>query len=677
MRLTSLLLATAVGGAALAADASASMFRPETFTLDNGMEVVVVTNRRAPVVSHWVWYRVGSADSPLGKSGLPHFVEHLMFKGTENLEPGEFSRIVARNGGTENAMTSNDFTAYFQNIAKDRLELVMSMEADRMANLKLTDAEVYPERDVVLEERRSRVDNDPGARLAEQLSASLYVNHPYGNPVIGWYHEIAGYTRADAEAFHREWYAPNNAILIVVGDVDGAEVRPLAEATYGKVPAREVPVRERLVEPEPQVARRLELTDPRVGQESLSRAYLAPSQRQAGWEQAHALDLFAEILGGGTTSILYRELVMEQELAASAGAYYRGTSLDDTAFRVYAVPREGVTLQALEAALDAILTRVLAEGVSELDAERAKRRMQAEAVYAQDSLSGAARIIGSAVTSGLTVEDVEAWPTRIGTISVEAINGAGRSVLLPERSVTGLLRAPAREGIGVAGDITAEELAPLLDQAFAHLPAEAKPAAARADAGAPARSWSAGSTCRRAWSPSACRHRPRRSRLLRGLCRQLHPRRRRLRVPAHRGGAREARPRLFGLFLSHGHRPRTLWMGGVATKNDQVAQSIDVIKGELAGWPKAISAEADLANAKTYLTGSFPLRFTSNENVARILVGMQANDLGIDYPGPAQRLHRGGDPGDGSPGCSRVEATRLFAPVPSPRASKAGSGGEG
>ncbi len=442
MRLTSLFLATALGGAALAMPAQGQMFEPETFTLDNGMDVVVVTNRRAPVVSHWVWYRVGSADSPPGKSGLAHFVEHLMFKGTDTLAPGEFSRTVARNGGTENAMTSHDFTAYFQNIAKDRLELVMSMEADRMANLRLTDAEVYPERDVVIEERRSRVDNDPGSRLSEQLHAALYLNHPYGNPVIGWMHEIESYSRADAEAFHAHWYHPGNAILIVVGDVDGDEVRPLAEATYGQVPAGPVRSRERLAEPPPQVARRLVLEDPRASQPSVSRAYLAPSQRQVGWETAHALDLFSEILGGGSTSRLYRELVVERGLAANAGAFYRGTSFDDTAFRLFAVPRQGVELAELEAAMDEVLRRTLDEGVTELEVERARKRMQAEAVYARDSLGGAARIIGSALTAGLEIDDVERWAERVGTMTVAGVNEAARAVLLPERSVTGWLRAP-------------------------------------------------------------------------------------------------------------------------------------------------------------------------------------------------------------------------------------------
>jgi len=446
-----ILAATALAtAAATMTPAKAQMFNPETFQLDNGMQVLVVTNRRAPVVSHWVWYSVGSADSPVGKSGLPHFLEHLMFKGTETLAPGEFSRTVARNGGTENAMTSSDFTAYFQNIARDRLEVVMRMEADRMANLRLSDDVVLPERDVVLEERRSRVDNEPSARLGEQLGAAQYLNHPYGDPVIGWFHEIESYTREDALAFYDTWYAPNNAVLIVVGDIDAAELRPLAEATYGQVARVDVPARDRVQEPPQEAARRVTLEDPRVVQPSLSRSYLAPSQNQAGWQTAHALDLFAEILGGGTTSRLYRELVVERELAASAGAYYRGSMLDSTTLRLFATPRAGVDLATLEAALDEVVARAVEEGVSEDELARAKKRMQAESVYARDSLSGAARIFGSALTAGLTIEDVERWPERMAAVTLDQVHEAARSVITAERSVTGLLR-PRKAESGETG----------------------------------------------------------------------------------------------------------------------------------------------------------------------------------------------------------------------------------
>jgi zinc protease len=417
----------------------AGVFHPETFTLGNGMEVVVVSNHRAPVVAHWVWYRVGTADSPPGKSGLPHFLEHLMFKGTGEIPPGEFSKIVARHGGNDNAMTSYDSTAYYQMIAKDRLELVMAMEADRMVNLDLSDEHVYPERDVVLEERRSRVDNEPGSLLGEQLMAAQYLHHPYRLPVIGWFHEIASYTREDALDFYRRWYTPNNAILVVAGDTTAEELRPLAERTYGRIPARDLPPRQRVVEPPQHAARRITLHHERVRQPSLVRSYLAPSFASVGREHAYALEVLSEILGGGGTSRLFRRIVVEQGLAAGAGCFYRGTSLDATSFRVYASPRPGGDMPALEAAVEEEIARVVADGVTEQELARTRQRMLAEAVYARDSLGGAARVFGSALTSGLTVADVEAWPSRIAAITLEEIHAAARHVLLPERSVTALL----------------------------------------------------------------------------------------------------------------------------------------------------------------------------------------------------------------------------------------------
>jgi zinc protease len=417
----------------------AGVFHPETFTLGNGMEVVVVSNHRAPVVAHWVWYRVGTADSPPGKSGLPHFLEHLMFKGTGEIPPGEFSKIVARHGGNDNAMTSYDSTAYYQMIAKDRLELVMAMEADRMVNLDLADEHVYPERDVVLEERRSRVDNEPGSLLGEQLMAAQYLHHPYRLPVIGWFHEIASYTREDALDFYRRWYTPNNAILVVAGDTTAEELRPLAERTYGRIPARDLPPRQRVVEPPQHAARRITLHHERVRQPSLVRSYLAPSFASAGREHAYALEVLSEILGGGGTSRLFRRVVVEQGLAAGAGSFYRGTSLDATSFRIYASPRPGGDMAALEAAVEREIARVVAEGVAEQELARTRQRMLAEAVYARDSLGGAARVFGSALTSGLTVADVEAWPSRIAAVTLEEIHAAARHVLRPERSVTALL----------------------------------------------------------------------------------------------------------------------------------------------------------------------------------------------------------------------------------------------
>ena len=419
--------------------ATSGVFHPESFALDNGMEVVVVENHRAPVLAHMLWYKVGTADSPPGKSGLPHFLEHLMFKGTGAIPPGEFSKIVARQGGNDNAFTGHDATAYFQMIAKDRLELVMAMEADRMVNLDLADEHVYPERDVILEERRSRVDNEPSALLGEQMMAAQYLHHPYRLPVIGWFHEIAGYTREDALEFYRTWYAPNNAVLVVAGDVTAAELRPLAAQAYGGIAARLLPPRRRLVEPPQHAGRRITLRHERVRQPVLSRTWLAPSYASPGHEHAYALELLSEIFGAGGTSRLFRAVVVDQALAAHAGTHYRGTGLDGALFRLYALPRPGVDLAALEAALDAEIERLLAEGVTDDELERTRGRLIAESIYARDSLMGAARIFGSALTSGEAVGDVEAWPARIAAVTVEQVNAAARHVFRPEQSVTAQL----------------------------------------------------------------------------------------------------------------------------------------------------------------------------------------------------------------------------------------------
>ncbi len=417
----------------------ARVFDPETFTLDNGLQVVVVTNRRAPIVTHMVWYKVGAADEAPGESGIAHFLEHLMFKGTETLGPGEFSRIVALNGGRENAFTSRDYTGYYQMVARDRLEIVMKYEADRMTNLRLGDAVVLPEREVVLEERRSRIANDPGAKLHEMMQATLYLNHPYRLPVIGWEHEIEQLDTETALAFYRRWYAPNNAVLIVAGDITAEELRPLAEKYYGRIPARPVPQRTRVKEPPQYAARRLVLESPQVRQPGISISYIAPSYNSEGSEHAYALQILDEILGGGPTSRLYRSLVIEQALAASAGTGYGATAYDMSSFDFHASPRPGVEVEPLEAALRAEIARVSAHGVSEDEVAAAKRRMRASAVYARDSLGTAPNIFGRALTTGRSVEDVEAWPERIAAVSVADVNAAARAVLRDNASVTGVL----------------------------------------------------------------------------------------------------------------------------------------------------------------------------------------------------------------------------------------------
>jgi zinc protease len=433
-----LVAALLVVSALLAPLARAQVFNPKSFTLANGLQVIVVENARAPLVTQILWYRAGAADETPGKSGIAHFLEHLMFKGTRSLASGEFSRQVARNGGRDNAFTSWDYTGYVQTVARDRLELVMRMEADRMTNLVLAEAEVQSERDVILEERRQVIDNNPNARLREQLNAALFLNHPYGRPIIGWEHEMRGLTRDDALAWYRTWYAPNNAVLLIAGDVRVDEVRALAERHYGPIAARPVPTRARPAEPPPQAARRVVLRDDRVRQPSMSRSFIAPSQTRGETKHAYPLTVLADLLGG-QSGRLYRALVVERELAVSAGAAYDADAFDLTSFIVYASPRQGVTIETLERAIEDELARLDTEGVGEDDVARAKTRLAAAAVLARDSLATAPRVLGSALMSGLTVDEVEAWPQRIAAVTAADVTAAMRAVLRNEVAVTGHL----------------------------------------------------------------------------------------------------------------------------------------------------------------------------------------------------------------------------------------------
>jgi zinc protease len=442
-RLLFLVLAWLVPVALVAPPVRAKVFNPTTFTLANGLEVVVITNMRAPIVTQMVWYHAGSADEPRGKAGIAHYLEHLMFKGTDQVKPGEFSRIIARNGGRDNAFTTHDYTCYYQNVAVDRLPLVMRLEADRMANLRLTDAVARPELDVVLEERRMRTDNDPSSKLYEQAEASLFVHHPYGIPIIGWEHEIRGLDYQDALAFYRTWYAPDNATLVVAGAVTADDVRPLAEQFYGPIPARPVPARARVAEPPHVASVKLEMTSERVRQPSWSRRYVAPSYRSGDTAQAYPLQVLAEVLGGGETSRLNRSLVVDQQLAASAGADYEATRLDLGSFVIYASPQPGGNIAALERAVEAEVKRVRDDGVTDEEVARAKLRLQAATIYALDSLSTGARTIGAALSTGSTVDSVEAWPDRIGAVTAEQVRDAARAVLKDDVAVTSILK-PAK-----------------------------------------------------------------------------------------------------------------------------------------------------------------------------------------------------------------------------------------
>ncbi|MEM9029145.1 MAG: pitrilysin family protein [Pseudomonadota bacterium] len=411
------------------------------FKLDNGMHVVVVPDRRAPVVTHMVWYRVGAADEPIGVSGIAHFLEHLMFKSTENLASGEFSKIVSRLGGQDNAFTSQDATAYFQRITREHLGTVMRMEADRMVNLKLNEEDVRTERDVILEERRSRVENSPSSLLSEQMNAALYLGHPYGIPVIGWMHEMKTLSRKDALDFYKRFYAPNNAILIVAGDVTADDVRRLATETYGKIPADPAisPKRVRVKEPVSRAARRVVLRDARAGQPVFRRFYSVPSYSTAKAGDAEALDLLLKILASGTTSRLYQTLVSADKVGSSAGGYYSGSALDTGKAVFYGVPANGVTLEDFEAAFDKVIADVIKNGVTQAELDRARKAYIADFVYEIDSQSTLARRYGWGLVVGHTIAEIDGWPEALKKVTVDDIKRVAASYLNINASVTGYL----------------------------------------------------------------------------------------------------------------------------------------------------------------------------------------------------------------------------------------------
>jgi len=411
------------------------------YVLENGMEVVVIEDHRAPIVTQMVWYRVGAADEPVGKSGIAHFLEHLMFKGTEAVPDAIFSEVIEANGGDDNAFTSQDYTAYYQQVAVDRLPLMMEMEADRMRGLILDDAAMLTELDVVLEERALRTDSNPASLFSEQRDAAQFLNHPYGTPVIGWPDEVKALTLQDALDFYHLYYAPNNAVLVVAGDVEPEAVFALAQQYYGPVtPSPEITSRLRPQEPPQRAARRLEFRDDRVSNPYVIRTYLAPNRRTGEQEQAAALSLLADVLGGGgITSLLGQRLQIEEEIALASGAFYSGLSYDPDTFGMYVVPKPGVTMEEAEARLDATLAYLLENGVDPSRLARSKATILADTIYAMDSQMGLAQRYGAALTTGLNTEDVAAWPDILQAVTEDDILAAARQVLDIRQSVTGYL----------------------------------------------------------------------------------------------------------------------------------------------------------------------------------------------------------------------------------------------
>ncbi|HEX3653520.1 MAG TPA: pitrilysin family protein [Rhizomicrobium sp.] len=409
------------------------------FALQNGMQVVVVPDHRAPVITQMLWYRVGAVDDPPGIGGLAHFFEHMMFRGTA-ANPGDaFATTVARNGGEDNAFTTHDYTAFYEQIAKDRMRVVMGLEADRIANLDLSDNNVRTEREVVLEERRMRIDNDPQSLLREQAEAALHLSHPYGRPVIGWPEEIRRIGKKEAQDFYAHHYAPNNCILVIAGDVTPDEARTAAEAEYGKLPARELVPRWEFAQPPRLGETRLSISRGDVKVPLFFRIYRVKSYTEAKPGEAESLETLAQALGGDSTSTLYRELVVEKKLASDAGASYDGYNRDAGEFVVYAVPRPGVRLEQVEKAADDAIREYVSAPPNAADFARAKTQLIAGATYRRDSQYERAAAYGQALAIGLTTDDVDQWPDRIKAVQPSGVRDAAARELNKREAVTSYL----------------------------------------------------------------------------------------------------------------------------------------------------------------------------------------------------------------------------------------------
>ena len=436
-RLSGGLAALALTCSGAVADTSSTAWTPETFTLENGMDVVVLPDHRAPVVTHMVWYKVGAVDEDPGKSGIAHLFEHMMFKETDDLEDGEFDSTISRLGGQHNAFTSWDYTAYYQRVAKQHLGKMMELEAERMTDLIIDEdpeGSFITERDVVREERRQRIDNNPNAILQEKVLGQFWEGHPYEITVIGLMEEVEALSPQDGIDFYRKFYSPENAILIVAGDVTADDVRPLAEQTYGQIEPSGLVDGTRKWTDVPPLTQNYEIThsDPKVRQPVWSRYYNGTSQKQDR-DFTMALDVGLDVLGGGNTSLLYVALVEEQKLAVNVGTYAFTSLHDDGPAVIYATPSPGVSMEDLEAAVMAEMENLLAAGFAEEDVNRVRNSKAAGAIYARDSQTSMANSFGRWLAIGGSIDDLLTYSDDIRAVTTEDALAAVRETFAADR----------------------------------------------------------------------------------------------------------------------------------------------------------------------------------------------------------------------------------------------------
>lgn len=418
----------------------AGLFNPQTFTLSNGLQVIVLTNTRAPIVKQILVYKVGAIDEPLGKSGIAHFLEHLMFKGTKNLTGAELDKANERMGADQNASTGHDYTMYYQEIVKNELEFVMKIESDRMQNLLLLEKDVQDELPVILEERRMRTDNEPAAILNEAMNAAFYRNHPYRIPTIGWEYEIQGLTQKDARDFYDTWYAPNNAVLILAGDISVKEAKSLAEKYYGGIPAKKIPERKTLSEPLHRgVILHVQKESSRVLEPVYNRIYTAPSLKEDR-KAYFALQILEHLLAGGAHGQLYENLVNKQKVAAWAGARYNhGISRGPASFQFSGQPGPGKTIKELEESFLQEIKVLMEKSISSEVLEKAKRQVLSDIDFMRDESFGGATIFAHVAGAGADIQEIEAWKDSIEEVSAEDVNAVIQKIFNDDDYITGHL----------------------------------------------------------------------------------------------------------------------------------------------------------------------------------------------------------------------------------------------
>ena len=408
-------------------------------TLANGLKIIVVEDNRAPVVVSQLWYRVGAQDEPKGLTGISHVLEHMMFKGTKNLKPNEFSRIIAENGGRENAFTGMDFTTYFQQLEKSRLAISFELEADRMQNLTLDPEETKKEIKVVMEERRLRTEDRPEGLLYEKFMAAAYQTHSYKNPVIGWMQDLENISVNDLREWYQRWYAPNNATLVVVGDVHPSEVFQLAEKYFGPIPARQTKKPVAAVEPQQKAMRRIRVSVP-AKVPNIVLGYHVPvhTHRREEWEP-YALDVLAGVLDGGESARFARELIRNQKIAASIDTGYSANSRSPTLFMFEAKPVAGQTSEDLEKAILTQIERLKTEKVTDEELQRVKAQVVAQDVYGRDSTFYQAMRIGMLETIGLNHRQIDTYVKKINAITAEQVQEVARRYLIPTNLTVAVL----------------------------------------------------------------------------------------------------------------------------------------------------------------------------------------------------------------------------------------------